>query len=83
MKPKAAVKALLDALMLLALLFLMGYQFWGDVAHEWAGAGMFLLFLLHHIRTGSGIEICFAAGLRPPVSFCWCLTCFCFCPCLA
>ena len=49
MKPKAAVKALLDALMLLALLFLMGYQFWGDVAHEWAGAGMYLLFLLHHI----------------------------------
>ena len=34
--------------MTLALLFLMGYQLWGDVAHEWAGAGMFLLFLLHH-----------------------------------
>ena len=49
MKPKAAVKALLDALMLLALLFLMGYQFWGDMAHEWAGAGMFLLFILHHL----------------------------------
>ena len=49
MKPKAAVKALLDALMLLALLFLMGYQFWGDVAHEWAGVGMFLLFILHHL----------------------------------
>ena len=49
MKPKAAVKALLDALMLLALLFLMGYQFWGDMAHEWAGVGMFLLFILHHL----------------------------------
>ena len=49
MKPKAAVKALLDALMLLALLFLMGYQFWGDVAHEWDGVGMFLLFILHHL----------------------------------
>ena len=49
MKPKAAVKALLDALMLLALLFLMGYQFWGDMAHEWAGVGMFLLFVLHHL----------------------------------
>lgn len=49
MKSKAAVKALLDALMLLALLFLMGYQFWGDVAHEWAGVGMFLLFILHHL----------------------------------
>ena len=35
--------------MTLALLFLMGYQFWDDAAHEWAGAGMFLLFILHHI----------------------------------
>src|SRR5699024_5019488 len=35
--------------MTLALLFLMGYQFWGNVAHEWVGAGMFLLFILHHI----------------------------------
>ena len=35
--------------MTLALLFLMGYQLWGDAAHEWAGAGMFLLFIVHHI----------------------------------
>ena len=49
MKPKAVCKILIDVLMTLALLFLMGYQFWGDVAHEWAGAGMFLLFILHHI----------------------------------
>ena len=33
----------------LALLFLMGYPWWGDVAHEWAGAGMFALFIAHHI----------------------------------
>ncbi len=25
--------------MTLALLFLMGYQLWGDAVHEWAGAG--------------------------------------------
>ncbi len=49
MRPKAICKIIIDILMTLALLFLMGYQFWGDVAHEWAGAGMFLLFLLHHI----------------------------------
>lgn len=48
MKPKAIVKLVVDALMTLALLFLMGYQFWGDVAHEWAGAGMFVLFIAHH-----------------------------------
>lgn len=49
MKPKAVFKILVDVLMTLALLFLMGYQFWGDVAHEWVGAGMFLLFIVHHI----------------------------------
>lgn len=49
MTPKTAVKITVDALMTLTLLFLMGYPFWGDVAHEWAGAGMFLLCILHHI----------------------------------
>lgn len=49
MKPKAICKILLDVLMTLALLFLMGYPFWGDAAHEWAGAGMFLLSILHHL----------------------------------
>ena len=49
MKPKAVFKILVDVLMTLALLFLMGYQFWGDVAHEWVGGGMFLLFIVHHI----------------------------------
>ena len=45
---KGKLKIAVDALLILVLLFLMGYQLWGDVAHEWAGAGMFLLFLLHH-----------------------------------
>lgn len=49
MKPKAAFKIVIDIMMTLGLLFLMGYQFWGDAAHEWAGAGMFLLFIAHHI----------------------------------
>lgn len=49
MTPKAKGKIALDALMTLALLFLMGYPYWGDVAHEWVGAGTFLLFLAHHI----------------------------------
>ena len=42
-------KLSVDILMTFALLFAMGYQFWGDVAHEWVGAGMFVLFILHHI----------------------------------
>lgn len=49
MKPKARLKLAVDVLMTLALLFLMGYQFWGDVAHEWAGAGMFVLWIVHHV----------------------------------
>lgn len=65
-KPKAAVKLTVDALMTLGLLFLMGYQFWGDAAHEWAGAGMFLLFLLHHILNGSWRRALFR-GKYPPV----------------
>lgn len=49
MKPKQTVKICVDAAMTLGMLFLMGYHLWGDTAHEWVGAGMFLLFILHHI----------------------------------
>ena len=33
MKPKAIIKLAVDIFMTLALLFLMGYQLWGDAAH--------------------------------------------------
>ena len=49
MKPKAVIKLAVDVFMTLALLFLMGYQFWGEAPHEWVGAGMFLLFVAHHL----------------------------------
>jgi len=49
MKPKAILKILIDILMTAALLFLMGYHLWGEVLHEWVGAGMLLLFIAHHI----------------------------------
>ena len=42
---KAKIKIVTDILMTAAMLFLMGFQFWGEIAHEWAGAGIFLLFL--------------------------------------
>lgn len=35
--------------MTVALLFLMTYNMLGDAFHEWVGAGMLVLFLLHHI----------------------------------
>lgn len=47
MKTKPKLKWALDVLMTIALLFLMGYQFWGESAHEWIGAGMFVLFIGH------------------------------------
>ena len=30
-------------------LLLSGYQFWGEAAHEWIGAGMTVLFVAHHL----------------------------------
>ena len=53
MKPKARLKVGIDILMTLLLLLLMGYQFFGDAAHEWAGSGMFALFIIHHLLNGS------------------------------
>lgn len=50
---KGKMKMAVDILMTAALLFLMGYQFWGETAHEWVGAGMFILFLAHHILNGN------------------------------
>lgn len=49
MTQKTALKTVTDFLMTIALLFLMGYQFWGEAPHEWVGLGMFLLFIVHHI----------------------------------
>lgn len=65
MKPKAKCKIAIDVLMALGLLFLMSYQFWGDVAHEWAGAGMFALFIAHHILNADWYKNLFR-GRRSP-----------------
>ena len=49
MKPRSKIRLAVDLLMTLSLLFLMGYQLWGETAHEWAGTGMFVLFIAHHL----------------------------------
>lgn len=46
---KKRIKILIDALMTVLLLFLMARQLIGDTAHEWIGAIMFLLWIVHHI----------------------------------
>ena len=49
MNRKMRFKIALDIAMTFGLLFLMGYQLWGEAAHEWVGAGLFILFILHNI----------------------------------
>ena len=49
MKPKTAVKLAVDLLRTVWLFLLRGYQFWGEAAHEWIGAGMIILFIAHHL----------------------------------
>lgn len=48
MKPKAIVKIAADVAMTVLLLLLMAYEMVGRAAHEWIGAGMFALFIVHH-----------------------------------
>lgn len=62
---KGKIKMAVDVLMTAALLFLMGYQFWGETAHEWVGAGMFVLFLAHHILNGSWYKNLFRGKYSP------------------
>lgn len=62
---KGKIKMAVDVLMTAALLFLMGYQFWGEKAHEWVGAGMFVLFLAHHILNGSWHKNLFRGKYSP------------------
>ena len=52
MKPKAVIKLVVDIVMTLAMLLLMGYHLWGEILHEWVGAGILLLFIAHHILNG-------------------------------
>ncbi len=49
MKPRAALKIVIDIAMIVALMLLMTYELIGQSNHEWIGMGMFILFLLHHV----------------------------------
>ena len=43
------LKMIIDVLLTIALLLLMPYGMVGEAAHEWIGAAMFVLFVIHHI----------------------------------
>ena len=45
---KAKAKTITDILMTVLLLLLMAYQIVGDKLHEWFGAGMLILFIVHN-----------------------------------
>ena len=49
MKPKMIGKITVDLGMTILLMLLMAFEQIGRTAHEWIGAGMFVLFILHHI----------------------------------
>lgn len=46
---KKRIKMLVDLLMTVCLLMLMAYQVTGETLHEWIGAGMLVMFLLHNL----------------------------------
>ena len=46
---KSKIKIAIDILMTVALLLLMAYQVVGQELHEWFGAGMLILFIVHNI----------------------------------
>ena len=46
---RAAVRHLVDLLMTVALVLLMAYFLTDQEIHEWLGAGMLVLFIIHHI----------------------------------
>lgn len=49
MKPKMKVKMGTDVLMTVLLICLMAYQITGQELHEWFGAGMLILFIVHNL----------------------------------
>lgn len=49
MKSKMIIRLSIDFAMTVLLLLLMARQLTGEAAHEWLGAGMFALWILHHI----------------------------------
>ena len=49
MNPKMRIRMLTDFAMTVLLLCQMAYMLVGESAHEWMGAAMFVIFLIHHV----------------------------------
>ena len=67
---KKRIKIIIDVLMTVTLLILMAYQVTGRQFHEYAGAFMLLLFIVHMMeRNASALPSCRKASL----SICICM----------
>ncbi len=66
MKPKTICKISIDFIMTILLLLLMAKQLTGDSAHEWLGAGMFILWIVHHLLNFKWHGHLFKGKYTPP-----------------
>lgn len=69
MKKKFICKIVIDMIMIVLLLFLMARQLTGDSAHEWLGAGMLILWIVHHILNRSWYSHLFKGKYTPVRTF--------------
>lgn len=65
MKFRTIIKIVIDGLMLVLLMAQMGRHFWGNAAHEWIGAGMFALFIVHHVLNVNWYRTMFTGKYTP------------------
>lgn len=65
MKLKMKIKIGIDFLMTVLLLLLMAYQVVGETLHEWFGAAMLVLFLVHNILNIKWYKNLFKGKYKP------------------
>ena len=78
MKPKTAVRLIVDIVMTILLLMLMGYHLWGTELHEIAGVALFVLFIIHHILNAHWYKNLFS-GIKYNDVFYYEASCFLHC----
>lgn len=65
MNGKQIFRITIDLAMTVILLLLVGYSRIGELAHEWLGISMFVLFILHHILNRKWISGLFKGKYTP------------------
>ena len=65
MSRKRKLQIVIDLIMTLLLPLLMTYSLIGEIAHEWIGTSMLLLFVAHHILNYQWFRTMFQGHYRP------------------